>query len=220
MRIFLIIVGILVLLNVLLCISHVVVVLSFRGGKFDWSVRYLGIKILPRPKKDKAKKKPKKPKKEKKKSKKQEQAEADRKKDFLIDKLWRLMQDIAGKADLAGSVMFALGRPLLYLLRGITWYDIETDFVLGGTDAAETAQLYGKIQMVLQPLLGAAGSFMKVKRKKLSIVCDYTEDTSRFDCGCRFRLAVGRVIVMAIWLVFAFLADSCKAKKTLVTDRI
>lgn len=217
MRVFLMIVGILVLLTVLVCISHVVVVLSFRGGQFDWSVRYLGIRILPRPKKDKPGKKPKK---EKKKTKKQEQEEADRKKDFLIDKLWRLMQKITDKADMAGSAVFALGGPLMLFLRGVTWYDIETDFVIGGEDAAKTAELYGKIQMVLQPLLGGASSIMKVRRKRMSIVCDYTEDTSRFDCGCRFKVSVGTMLAMLIWLAWDYFADERKASKTLVTDRI
>ena len=216
MRIFLIIVGVLVLLTVLLCISHVVVSVRYWDSKFDWSVRYLGIQILPRKKSDK----PPKPKKEKKKKKPDEEEPAEKRREFLMDKLWKLMQDIAGKADLAGSAVFALPGPVNKLLRGITWYDIETDIVLGGEDAAETAQLYGKIQMILQPLLGAAAHYMKVKRKRISIVCDYTEDTSQYNAGCKFKLAVGTVLAVGIWLAWDFLMDNCKAKKTLVCDKI
>ena len=108
MRVFLIIVGVLVLLTVLLCISHVVVSVRYWDGKFDWSVRYLGIKLLPRKKSDK----PPKPKKEKKKKKQDEEAPAEKRREFLMDKLWNLMQSIAGKADLAGSALFALPGPL------------------------------------------------------------------------------------------------------------
>ena len=217
MRVFLIIVGVLVLLNVLLCISHVVVSVRYWDGTFDWSVRYLGIKILPRKKSDK----PPKPKKEKKKKKKKgEEEPAEKRRDFLMDKLWKLMQNIAGKADLAGSGLFSLPGPLNKLLRGITWYNIETDIVLGGEDAAETAQLYGRIQMILQPLLGAASQYMKVKPKRISIVCDYTEDTSRYNAGCKFKLAVGTVLAVGIWLAWDFLTDNSKAKKTLVSDKL
>ncbi|MBR3631404.1 MAG: DUF2953 domain-containing protein [Oscillospiraceae bacterium] len=212
MRVFLIIVGVLVLLNVLLCISHVVVSVRYWDGTFDWSIRYLGIKILPRKKSDKP------PKPEKKKKKEDEPAE--KRRDFLMDKLWKLMQSIAGKADLAGSAVFALPGPLNKLLRGITWYDIETDIVLGGEDAAETAQLYGKIQMILQPLLGAAAHYMKVKRKRISIVCDYTEDTSQYNAGCKFKLAVGTVLAVGIWLAWDFLMDNRAAKKTLVSEKL
>ena len=214
MRVFLIIVGILVLLNVLLCISHVVVAVRYWGGQFDWSVRYLGIKILPRKKSDKPKKE------KKKKKKKEEEAPEEKRRDFLMDKLWKLMQNIAGKADLAGSGLFALGSPLNKLLRGITWYDIETDIVLGGEDAAETAQLYGKFMMILHPLFGAASQYMKVKHKRISIVCDYTEDTSQYNCGCKFRISIGTVLAFAIRLGIGFLKDNGSAKKTLVSDKI
>ncbi|MDE5565089.1 MAG: DUF2953 domain-containing protein, partial [Oscillospiraceae bacterium] len=89
---------------------------------------------------------------------------------------------------MAGSAWFALPEAVQKLLRGMTWYDIETDFVIGGEDAAECARLYGNVQGILHVLLGSASHLVKVKRKKIAIACDFTADTSRWNCGCRFRV--------------------------------
>lgn len=207
MRIVLIVLLVLAVLTVLLCVSPAAVAVSFRGGKFDFCVRYCGIRVFPRPEKPGGQQKQK-----KKKKKKEAKKEV---RHLFMDKLVLTLQNIAGKADMAGSAFYALPGPLRRFLRGITWYEIETDFVIGGEDAAECAILFGKVNGLLHPLLGCAGCIMKVKRKRISVVCDFTEDACKWDFACKFRIRVGTVLGFGIALVWNYLMDSRKAGKQL-----
>lgn len=137
-----------------------------------------------------------------------------------MDKLWKLMQNVAEKADMAGSLWFALPETLQKMLRGITWYDIETDFVIGSEDAAECARLYGNVQCLLHILLGSASHLVKVKHKNIAVVCDFTADTSRWNCGCRFRVRIGALAAMGISLVWQYFTDGKKAGRQLVSKRL
>lgn len=222
MRIFLIVLLILVLLVMFICMSGVVVAVRFWDGKLEWSVRYLGIRILPRrTKKKKAGSSGILERLRKRKAGKPDESEEEKKpKDFLMDKLWKLMQNIAEKADMAGSAWFALPEAVQKLLRGMTWYDIETDFVIGGEDAAECARLYDNVQGILHVLLGSASHLVKVKRKKIAIACDFTADTSCWNCGCRFRVRIGALAAMGISLVWQYFMDGRKAGKQLVNKRL
>lgn len=212
---------IILILIVLLCLSGPVVAVRFRDGTFTWKVSYCGIRILPRKKKNSGSKKNKKEKPgkgkgtDKSKKKKQEEQEAENRKPFLMDKLWKRMQDNAGKADLIENVLHALPGPLHRLLRGMTWYAIETDFVIGGEDAADCAVLYGRVNSLLHPLLGSTGNYIKVKQKRISVVCDFTADTCRWDFACRFRVRVGAVLSCGIGLAWLFLTGSRRAKRQL-----
>lgn len=212
MRIFLIVLLVLAVLTGLLCVSAATAEISFRNESFGWCVRYCGIKILPRPEKagGKAKQKKKKPQKE----------PAQEVKHLLMDKLVLKLQDIAGKADMAGSALYALPKPLQRFLRGIQWYAIETDFVIGGEDAAECANLYGRVHSLLHPLLGCTGSVLKVKRKRISVVCDFTADTCKWDFACKFKIRIGTVLLFGIGLVWNYFMDSRKAGKQLSGAKI
>ena len=128
-----------------------------------------------------------------------------------MDKLWKTMQEFVGKADMAGSAFYALSAPLKRLFRGITWYAIETDILIGGEDAAATALLYGGVQSLLHQLLAESGNFMRVKRKQLAIVCDFTEDTCRWNASCRFRIRIGTVLAVGIGLLWRYFMDSITA---------
>ncbi len=212
MRIFLIVLLVLALLTTFVCVSGVVVMVRFWDGKLEWNVRYLGIRILPLRNGMPELRRKKKPKKT--------EEPTEKPKDFLMDKLWKLMQSIAEKADMAGSLWFALPEALQKLLRGITWYDIETDFVIGGEDAAECARLYGNVQGILHVLLGSASHFIKVKHKSIAVACDFTADTSRWNCGFRFKVRIGALAAMGIGLVWQYFMDSKKAGRQLVSKRL
>lgn len=219
MKVFLIILLILVVLTVLLCLSSAVAFVRYEGGEFEWNVKYLGIKLLPRKKSDK----PKKPKKEK-----DEPPKDDSKplrKKFLMDKIWEFMQSNVGKLDLAGSGIAALPGPLQMLIRSVKWTDIRTDIVIGGEDAAEAAKQYGMVEAGLRTLIGASHHVIRVGKKDrefrdVHIRCDFTEDKSKWDVSCKIKVQVGFLLGGGIWLVWKFLMDSRRAKKTIVSDVI
>ena len=217
MKAFLIILLILVLLTVLLCLSSAVASIRYWDGKFEWNVKYLGIKILPGKKK---------PKKEKKKKEKDEPPKDDGKplrKKFLMDKILEFMQNNVGKLDLAGSGIAALPGPLQMLLKSVIWSDIRTDIVIGGEDAAKTAQQYGMVEAGLKTIIGSSAHVIRVKKKDreyrgVHVRCDFTADKSRWDLACQFKVQVGPLLGGGIWLAWKFLMDSRKAKKQIVSD--
>ncbi|MCR5717984.1 MAG: hypothetical protein K6F80_02985 [Oscillospiraceae bacterium] len=214
MKVFLIVLLILVLLITIVCVSQIVACLSFREGKFSWEVRYFGIHILPRPKSDK----PKPPKKDKKKKDEPPKNEKPLRKKLLMDKLWEMLQNVAEKCDLVGSGIAALPGPLQKLLRSVTWSDIETDIVIGGEDAAQTAKQFGIVQVGLNTLVSASAHMIHVKRKQIRIGCDFTADTSKWDFSCKVRVRIGTVLGAGIWLLWKFLKDRNEAGKQLVSD--
>ena len=224
MRVLLVILLILVLLCVVVCLSDIVVAVKLKEGKFTWGVSYFGIHVLPLKKKaekalpdaetpEKKQKKPKKPKAAgvSKKAKKQQKKEEERKA-FLTDKLWKLVQKIAGFADLGGSALSALPGPFQKLLRAVKWCDIETDFVIGGEDAAACAKLYGTVQALL-PMTWQAQHIIRVQRRSISVKCDFTEDKCRWDLSCKVKVRIGTVLAAGIWLGVRFLLDSRKYGK-------
>lgn len=221
MRVLLVILLILVLLCVAVCLSDIVVAVKLKDGEFTWGVSYFGIHVFPL--KKKAEKAPsglekpeKKPKKRKaagasRKAKKQQKKEEERKA-FLTDKLWKLVQKIAGIADLGGSALSALPGPFQKLLRSVKWCDIKTDFVIGGEDAAACAKLYGTVQALL-PMTLQAQHIIRVQRRSISVKCDFTEDKCRWDLSCKVKVRIGTVLAAGIWLGVRFLLDSRKYGK-------
>ncbi len=215
MKVFLIILLILILLTVLICLSSAVATIRYWDGQLEWNVKYLGIKLLPRPKKPKPKKK----------KEKDEPAKGEKplRKKFLMDKLWEFAQNNVGKLDLAGSGIAALPGPMQMLMRSVIWKDIHTDIVIGGEDAAKTAQQYGMVEAGLKTMIGASAHCIRVGRKDreyrdVHVGCDFTADKSRWDVACKIKLQVGPLIGGGIWLLWKFLKDSRQAKKQIVSD--
>ena len=220
MKVFLMILLILVLLTVLFCLTSVVAFVRCEGGKFEWNVKYLGIRLLPRKKSGKPKP-PEKPEKTE-----EEKPPKDGKplrKKFFMDKLLVFMQNNVRKLDLMGSGMAALPGPVQMLLRAVIWSEIHADIVIAGEDAAETARQYGMVEAGIRTMIGASQHFIRVSKKDrefrdVSIRCDFTEDKSKWDVSCKIKVQMGPLIGGGIWLVWRFLMDSRKAKKTLVSD--
>lgn len=232
MRIFLTILFILVLLLTVILLSQAEVWAEYWDGKFRYAVRYFGIQVYPfRKKKEKA---PPDPEKERKKSEKQEQkkaerdakkqaekeaAEAENKKRLLADKMQRTMQKIADTCDLAGNALFAAPAPLKKLFSSITLV-LETDFLIGGEDAADTAVLYGRLQLAIQNVLANLGKYIHVKRKNVRLACDFAADESRWNVRASVKVRIGTAVAAALWILWNYWTGGRKARKTIVSERI
>ena len=234
MKVFLIILLILLILIILVCLSGVVISFSYWGGVLEWSVKYLGIKVLPRKKKDENSPDmlPKPKKKKRKKGEKEEEhsdSELDedsqekpkeKRKDFLFDKFVKTEQKLVKYTDLAGNALAALEPSLPHVLKGVKWYRIETNIVVGGEDAGECAQLYGKVQAILQTVIEMAGHWIKVNRKSVMVDCDFTEDSTKWNVRFCIRIQVGALAHMGISFLWHFLKDRKATKKMIVSEKV
>lgn len=209
-----------VLLVILLCFGILVVILALaqavigvrhQGNTFTLTVKLFGITLYPFRKTPKEKKPN--PEKDAKRQAKLQEREAEKKarqerarKAFPMDKLWKLLQNTAKLGDMAGSALASLDGPAQMMMRSVAWCDIETDFVIGGEDAADCARLYGAV-MSLWPLTSAANHFMPVRRKSIAVRCDFTEDTCRWDFSFQIKIRLGKALAALLWLGIRFLAD-------------
>ena len=213
----------LVLLGLLMiiCLSSAAVHLSFWDGKFEWSVRYFGIKILPRKKKSEKPSDNKKSDKKSKKSEKNQKSDSDKKsKKFLADRFLYKLQDIAHKADMADSAFNALPSALRWIGKALTWYAIETDIVIANEDASKCAEQYGLMQLIIQNLLSQTGNLIHVKRKKIQLRYDFTEDKSLYQFRCRVKLHIGKTILAGIAFLWNYFKDSSQAKKSIIREKL
>ena len=211
---------------IIICVSGVKVNLSFWDGTFDWSVRYFGLKLLPRKKKEKKAGASEKKKKSDKKSEKPETEETPEPENpkkpvpEFMDKIREKMQKTAKRLDLAGSGLHALPPALRWFGRAVTWYAIETDIVIADEDAAVCARNYGLMQILLQNLFSQTGNMIHVKRKSVGIRCDFIEDKSRYNFRCKVKINVGKTILAGIVFLWNYLKDSGQAKKTIVSQKL
>ena len=206
----------LLLVILIVCLSSIRADISFWNGKFEWCIRYFGFRILPR-KKKKAKKTETSESSTKKDKEKKSEEETEKSVDLpMMDKLLKKMQKLAKTMDMAGSAVYALPKTLQYFGKALTWYHIETDILVANEDAAVCAQQYGIIQTVLQTVISQTGMLIHVKRKKISIQCDFTEDNSRYDFRCSVKIHIGKTLIAGIVFLIGYLKDSHTAKTAIV----
>ncbi len=230
MRIVLTILLVLLLILVILLMSRVALTVEYWDGKFSYAVRYFGIKVYPFPEKaetdpekeeqkatEKARKKAEK---EAKKQAEKEAAAAERKKRLPAEKIQRVLQRIAERSDMIGEILAAVPGPLQKLLRSVTLDDLVTDFLIGGEDAADTALLYGRVQIAVQNLLANLGKHIRVKRKDVRIVCDFTADESRWNIRCSVKVHIGTAAAAALWFLWKYWRAGKTADKAIVSPRI
>ncbi|MBE6851081.1 MAG: DUF2953 domain-containing protein [Ruminococcus sp.] len=230
MRIFLIILLVLLLILAIIMVSRIVLAVEFWNGEFRYAVRYFGIQVYPfkkekepDPEEEERKAEEKARKKEEKEAERKAQKEAEkaeRKKRLLAEKIQCALQKIAERSDLIGDILSAIPGPLQKLLRSVTLGNLETDFLIGGEDAADTALLYGKIQIAVQNVLAFLGKYIHVKRKKVRIACDFTADESRWNIRCKVKVRIGTAVAAALWFLWKYWRAGKNADKTIVDPRI
>ncbi len=219
MKIFLIILLILALILTIIMRSSLVVEAEFWDGKFQWAVKYFGFKLFPTKEKEKdeaeeaRKEAEKKQKKAEKKAKEKEEKAAEKRRRLWPDRLARKLEELWGNADMVSDILAASPGMFRRFAKGMTLDRIETDIVVANDDAADCAITYGRIQIALQNLLAQLGRAIRVKRKRVSIICDFAADKSRFDMRARLKIRVGSTLWAAICFGCHYLWHSRKMAK-------
>ena len=224
MKIFFAVVLVIVLLIIIICLSSISARISFWDGKLEWSVRWFGLKLLPRKKKtDKPETSAEEKKQEAsgKEEPEKEEPETEKKPEKLfMDVIWEKMQKFAKRLDTAGSAVSALPPALRCFRKALTWDAIETDILIADEDASDCARKYGLMQILFQNLFGLSGCLIHVRRKHISIRCDFIEDTPKYNFRCRVKLHIGKTIIAGIVFLWYYFKDKAQAKKTIVSQKL
>ncbi|MDE5768354.1 MAG: hypothetical protein K2H82_03110, partial [Oscillospiraceae bacterium] len=139
---------------------------------------------------------------------------------FKMDQKLKSWQKFVSRMDVAGSVCAALPGTLRIFAGALQWCDIQTDIVVGGEDAYESARNYGILQAAVQNLLAQTGIWIKVRRKDIRISCDFTQDESMYHLKCAFRLHIGLTIFAVLYFIAAYFRDKFRMKSAIVNPKL
>lgn len=161
-------------------------------------------------------------KKKKKKSKKAEKAEEKTAEEFAEDPVKTVEEKIAGEEDKTeekpkkkgfGDYIKALkfldyleilNKATKHFLSKIYFHKLHLDITVASSDASKTAQMYGKLDAAIFPLLGLLDSKKKIKDGEVHIRPDFTSEKMKFvlDTEVCFRLfrALHAGIIILIYI--------------------
>ena len=144
------------------------------GSDFIMSVKwaFLNIQILPAKKKEKKPKKPKPPEEEKPEEEKPEEEKPKEKRDNPV-KIFYENEKLAGFADLAQRFFDLLYKFGLRMGRCFIFDEAFLDLGVTGSDAADTAEKYGKYCRMVFPAFGALCANCKVNSYNVNVYPDF-----------------------------------------------
>ncbi len=220
LKILLFLLLLILVLGLVICLSSVKISFRYWNEKLEWSVRYFGIQILPRKKKQKPPASEDAPRKKgRKKAEKPEASEPEEPQKpylLLMDKIWKKMQSTAGKMDKAGNAFYALPDTMRWFVKSVRIHRLKTDFIIGDEDAAVCARNYGMIQTALQ----AFSSFMNIKKREIAVRCDFTQDTCHYQISTVISIQIGLLILTGLVFVIEYLKNRHKDRKILANHKL
>ncbi len=187
---------------------------------FKLDVRWLFIKlpILPKKEKPEKEKKPKKEKPKKEEKPKEEEKPADPnapKKDNIIKAFYN-NQGFSGVLQLLRDTVSSINGMFGSIFRHFVFKELKLYLTVGGSDAAETALLYGKICSAVFPAMGLITSTCKVKEYDCAVRPNFiaAEKTAVFRAVISYRpiFATNAVVVMAFRMLFKVVFKLLKNK--------
>ncbi|MBR6619666.1 MAG: DUF2953 domain-containing protein [Clostridia bacterium] len=187
---------------------------------FKLDVRWLFIKlpILPKKEKPEKEKKPKKEKPKKEEKPKEEEKTADPNapmKDNIIKAFYN-NQGFSGVLQLLRDTVSSINGMFGSIFRHFVFKELKLYLTVGGSDAAETALLYGKICSAVFPAMGLITSTCKVKEYDCAVRPNFiaAEKTAVFRAVISYRpiFATNAVVVMAFRMLFKVVFKLLKNK--------
>ena len=198
----LLIIAIIIITVSLILSLHIVLNVSYIGEELDYNLKWLGIKLYPRPqKKKKAKKKKpqnvqqKKPVTEKK---------TEKKEPGLSDKIRKFKKEAEPVIQLVRNS----GESIKYFLGHVSVTDIYVNIVVAEEDAYECAMTYAKVNILLYNILGFLQSRIKVRKKSVSTDILFNSDKSVYDISFKAKVTIGTIVVTFVKLIINFLKGS------------
>ncbi|MBR4050970.1 MAG: DUF2953 domain-containing protein [Clostridia bacterium] len=185
--------------------------------KLDISWLFIKLHILPKKEKPEKEKKPKKEKEPKEENKEQqpEEEKPKEKKDNIIVSFYK-NQGFSGVLQLLKDTVNAINGMFGTIFRHFVFRELKVYMTVGASDAAETAQLYGKTCAAVFPAMGLITSTCKVKEYDCAVRPNFmaAEKTAIFRVVLSFRpiFATTAVVVLAFKLLFKVVFKLLKNK--------
>ncbi len=185
--------------------------------KLDISWLFVKLHILPKkekPEKEKKPKKEKEPEEENKEQQPEEETPKD-KKDNIIVSFYK-NQGFSGVLQLLKDTVNAINGMFGTIFRHFVFRELKVYMTVGASDAAETAQLYGKTCAAVFPAMGLITSTCNVKEYDCAVRPNFmvAEKTAIFRVVLSFRpiFATTAVVVLAFKLLFKVVFKLLKNK--------
>lgn len=185
--------------------------------KLDIAWLFIKLHILPKKEKPDKEKKPKKEKEPKEENKEQqpEEEKPKEKKDNIIVSFYK-NQGFSGVLQLLKDTVNAINGMFGTIFRHFVFRELKVYMTVGASDAAETAQLYGKTCAAVFPAMGLITSTCKVKEYDCAVRPNFmvAEKTAIFRVVLSFRpiFATTAVVVLAFKLLFKVVFKLLKNK--------
>lgn len=185
--------------------------------KLDISWLFIKLHILPKKEKPEKEKKPKKEKEPKKENTEQppEEEKPKEKKDNILVSFYK-NQGFSGVLQLLKDTVNAINGMFGTIFRHFVFRELKLYMTVGASDAAETAQLYGKTCAAVFPAMGLITSTCNVKEYDCAVRPNFmvAEKTAIFRVVLSFRpiFATTAVVVLAFKLLFKVVLKLLKNK--------
>lgn len=138
-----------------------------------------------------------------------EKAPQKQKKPNYIESLWN-KEGIVGIMELVSNMLQTASSALRTLFKGFHIYSLYVKIIVGGNDAAEIAQAYGRIASYYYPVKGIIANGMKVDNYDDCIFADYLAPANEFEFQFIGSISVGLLLRVALSAGKTFLVNLIK----------
>lgn len=138
-----------------------------------------------------------------------ENAPQKQKKPNFIKSLWD-KEGIVGIMDLVSNMLQTASSALRTLFKGFHIYSLYVKIIVGGNDAAEIAQAYGRIASYYYPIKGIIANGMKVDNYDDCIFADYLAPANEFEFQFIGSISIGLLLRVALSAGKTFLVNLIK----------
>ena len=118
--------------------------------------------------------------------------------------------DIQGTAGIVIDLLKAALPPLGQMLRHLRLVRLDARIWVGGSDAAETALAFGKIQALFYGGYDSLQNLIRVKAKRVEIGCDFLLPETRQDISFDIKLRIGVILGALLRMTWRFLAHTIR----------
>lgn len=138
-----------------------------------------------------------------------EKAPQKQKKPNFIKSLWD-KEGIVGIMELVSNMLQTASSALGTLFKGFHIYSLYVKIIVGGNDAAEIAQAYGRIASYYYPVKGIIANGMKVDNYDDCIFADYLAPANEFEFQFIGSISIGLLLRVALSAGKTFLVNLIK----------